>query len=113
TFRDHYLDLAFDLSDVVFIATANQLDTIPGPLLDRMEIIELAGYTLDDKRHIARSYLVGRQIAANGLKPSQIEFSDARKTGFVGDYSRELGTGQLEQLIGNVGSMVPRHIAEK
>ena len=77
SFRDHYLDLEFDLSDVVFIATANVLDTIPGPLLDRMETIELAGYTLDEKRHIARRYLVGRQIAANGLKPSQIEFADA------------------------------------
>ena len=77
SFRDHYLDLEFDLSDVVFIATANMLDTIPGPLQDRMETIELAGYTLDEKKHIARRYLVPRQIEANGLKPSQIEFADA------------------------------------
>ena len=77
SFRDHYLDLEFDLSDVLFIATANILDTIPGPLLDRMETIELAGYTLEEKRHIARRYLVPRQIEANGLKPSQIEFADA------------------------------------
>ena len=80
SFRDHYLDLEFDLSDVVFIATANVLDTIPGPLLDRMETIELAGYTVEEKRHIARRYLVPRQIAANGLKPSQIEFADAALT---------------------------------
>ena len=69
SFRDHYLDLEFDLSDVLFIATANILDTIPGPLQDRMETIELAGYTLEDKKHIARRYLVPRQIEANGLKP--------------------------------------------
>ena len=68
SFRDHYLDLEFDLSDVLFIATANILDTIPGPLQDRMETIELAGYTLDDKKNIARRYLVPRQIKANGLK---------------------------------------------
>src|SRR5262249_59403362 len=66
SFRDHYLDLEFDLSDVAFIATANVLDTIPGPLLDRMETIELAGYTLTDKVHIARQYLVARQIEENG-----------------------------------------------
>ncbi len=77
TFRDHYLDLEFDLSDVMFIATANILDTVPSPLLDRMETIELAGYTLEEKKHIARRYLVPRQIAANGLKPSQIDFSRA------------------------------------
>ncbi len=113
TFRDHYLDLAFDLSDVVFIATANVLDTIPGPLLDRMEIIELAGYTLDDKRHIARSHLVGRQIAANGLKPSQIEFSDAALTAIIEEYTREAGVRNLERLIGTVCRKVARQVAEK
>src|SRR5690606_37237821 len=71
TFRDHYLDVPFDLSDVMFIATANVLDTIPGPLRDRMEVINLAGYTVDEKRHIARRYLVPRQIKANGLTGSQ------------------------------------------
>jgi ATP-dependent Lon protease len=112
TFRDHYLDLPFDLSDVVFIATANQLDTIPGPLLDRMEIIELAGYTLDDKRHIARSYLVDRQIAANGLKPSQIDFSDAALTVIIEEYTREAGVRNLERLIGTVCRKVARQVAE-
>ena len=112
TFRDHYLDLAFDLSDVVFIATANVLDPIPGPLLDRMETIELAGYTLDDKRHIARSYLVDRQIAANGLKPSQIEFADAALTAIIEEYTREAGVRNLERLIGTICRKVARQVAE-
>ncbi len=112
TFRDHYLDLPFDLSDVVFIATANVLDTIPGPLLDRMETIELAGYTLDEKRHIARSFLVDRQIAANGLKPSQIEISDAAITAIIEEYTREAGVRNLERLIGTVCRKVARQVAE-
>src|SRR4029077_17546116 len=76
SFRDHYLDLEFDLSEVLFIANTNILDPVPVPLQDRMETIELAGYTLAEKRHIARRYLVPRQIEANGLKPSQIEISE-------------------------------------
>ena len=112
TFRDHYLDLPFDLSDVVFIATANVLDTIPGPLLDRMEVLELAGYTLDEKRHIARSYLVDRQIAANGLKPSQIEITDAAITAIIEEYTREAGVRNLERLIGTVCRKVARQVAE-
>jgi ATP-dependent Lon protease len=112
TFRDHYLDLNFDLSEVLFIATANVLDTIPGPLRDRMEIIQLAGYTLDDKRHIARNYLVPRQIAANGLKPSQIEFSDAALTAIIEEYTREAGVRGLEREIGTVCRKVARQVAE-
>ncbi len=112
SFRDHYLDLEFDLSDVVFIATANVLDTIPGPLLDRMETIELAGYTLDEKKHIARQYLVGRQIVANGLKPSQIEFSDAALTAIVEEYTREAGVRNLERQIGTICRKVARTVAE-
>jgi ATP-dependent Lon protease len=112
SFRDHYLDLEFDLSDVVFIATANVLDPIPGPLLDRMETIELAGYTLDEKRHIARRYLVDRQIAANGLKPSQIEFSDAALTAIVEEYTREAGVRNLERQIGTICRKVARDVAE-
>ncbi|MFN8163489.1 MAG: endopeptidase La [Solirubrobacterales bacterium] len=112
SFRDHYLDLEFDLSDVVFIATANVLDTIPGPLLDRMETIELAGYTLDEKRHIARQYLVARQIEANGLKPSQIEFSDAALTTIIEEYTREAGVRNLERQIGTVCRKVAREVAE-
>ena len=112
TFRDHYLDLEFDLSDVVFIATANVLDTIPGPLLDRMETIELAGYTLEEKRHIARRYLVARQIAANGLKPSQIEFADAALTAIIEEYTREAGVRNLERQIGTICRKVAREVAE-
>jgi ATP-dependent Lon protease len=112
SFRDHYLDLEFDLSDVVFIATANVLETIPGPLLDRMETIELAGYTLEEKRHIARRYLVRRQIEANGLKPSQIEFTDAALTAIVEEYTREAGVRNLERQIGTVCRKVARQVAE-
>src|SRR5207302_2277808 len=75
SFRDHYLDLPFDLSDVMFVTTANTLDTIPGPLRDRMEIIQLAGYTEEEKLQIARRYLVRRQIERNGLTASRIGFS--------------------------------------
>jgi ATP-dependent Lon protease len=112
SFRDHYLDLDFDLSDVVFIATANVLDTIPSPLLDRMETIELSGYTADEKRHIARRYLVPRQIAANGLKASRIEFSDAALTAIVEEYTREAGVRGLERQIGTVCRKVAREVAE-
>src|SRR5208283_2588956 len=76
TFRDNYLAVPFDLSRVVFITTANMLDTIPGPLRDRMEIISLAGYTADEKLEIARRYLVARQMEANGLRPGQVEIAD-------------------------------------
>jgi ATP-dependent Lon protease len=112
SFRDHYLDLEFDLSDVVFIATANILDTIPSPLLDRMETIELAGYTVDEKRHIARRYLVPRQIRANGLRSSQIEFSDAALTTIIEEYTREAGVRNLERQIGTICRKVARDVAE-
>jgi ATP-dependent Lon protease len=112
SFRDHYLDLEFDLSEVMFIATANVLETIPGPLQDRMETIELAGYTLEEKRHIARRYLVPRQIEANGLKPSQIEITDAALTAIVEEYTREAGVRNLERQIGTVCRKVARDVAE-
>jgi len=112
SFRDHYLDLEFDLSEVLFIATANMLDTIPGPLQDRMETIELAGYTLEEKRHIARRYLVPRQIAANGLKPSQIEFAEPALTAIVEEYTREAGVRNLERQIGAICRKVARDVAE-
>jgi ATP-dependent Lon protease len=112
SFRDHYLDLEFDLSDVAFIATANVLDTIPGPLLDRMETIELAGYTLEEKRQIARRYLVGRQVEANGLKPSQIEFTDAALSTIIEEYTREAGVRNLERQIGTICRKVARGVAE-
>ncbi len=112
SFRDHYLDLEFDLSDVMFIATANVLDTIPGPLQDRMETIELAGYTVDEKRHIARRYLVPRQIEANGLKPSQIEFAEPALTAIIEEYTREAGVRNLERQIGTICRKVAREVAE-
>ncbi len=113
SFRDHYLDMPFDLSEVMFIATANVLDTIPGPLRDRMEIIQLSGYTVDEKRHIARRYLVPRQIKANGLKPSQISFTDPALTAIIEEYTREAGVRNLEREIGTVCRKVARTFAEK
>jgi len=112
SFRDHYLDLEFDLSEVMFIATANVLDTVPGPLQDRMETIELAGYTLEEKRHIARRYLAPRQIEANGLKPAQIAFADPALTAIVEEYTREAGVRNLERQIGTVCRKVARDVAE-
>jgi ATP-dependent Lon protease len=112
TFRDHYLDLEFDLSEVLFIATANVLDTIPGPLQDRMETIELAGYTQEEKKHIARRYLVPRQIKANGLKSSQIEFADPALAAIIDEYTREAGVRNLERQIGTICRKVARKVAE-
>jgi ATP-dependent Lon protease len=112
SFRDHYLDLEFDLSEVLFIATANILDTVPPALQDRMEVIPLAGYTIEEKRHIARRYLVPRQIQANGLKASQIEFSDAALTAIIEEYTREAGVRNLEREIGTVCRKVAREVAE-
>jgi ATP-dependent Lon protease len=113
TFRDHYLDLPFDLSEVLFIATANILDTVPPPLQDRMEVIYLAGYTVDEKLHIAKKYLVPRQLAANGLKASQIEFADPALTAIIDEYTREAGVRNLERQIGTVCRKVARDVAEE
>jgi len=112
TFRDHYIDLPVDLSEVLFIATANVLDTIPGPLRDRMEVIPLAGYTTDEKMHIARKYLVPRQIEANGLTPSRIEFTDPALKAIIEEYTREAGVRNLEREIGTVCRKVARGFAE-
>jgi ATP-dependent Lon protease len=111
-FRDHYIDLPFDLSDVLFIATANILDPIPGPLQDRMETIQLSGYTVDEKLHIARKYLVPRQLAANGLKTSQVEITDAALTVIIEEYTREAGVRNLERTIGTVLRKLARNVAE-
>ena len=100
TFRDNYLGVPFDLSKVMFIATANQLDTIPGPLRDRMEVIELTGYTEEEKVEIGKRYLIKRQLEANGLKPEQITISDAALGRVVRDYTREAGCRNLEREIG-------------
>jgi ATP-dependent Lon protease len=112
TFRDHYLDMAFDLSHVMFITTANQLDPIPGPLRDRMEIIQLAGYTEEEKLQIAKRYLVPRQIERNGLSKSRIEFTDDALRPIIEGYTREAGVRNLEREIGAICRKVAREFAE-
>jgi ATP-dependent Lon protease len=100
TFRDNYLAVPFDLSKVLFIGTANVLDSIPAPLRDRMEVIELAGYTEEEKLQIARRYLLARQLTANGLTSEQIKISDEALRKVIGDYTREAGVRSLERQIG-------------
>jgi ATP-dependent Lon protease len=112
TFRDNYLGVPFDLSRVVFIATANMLDTIPGPLRDRMEIIELSGYTEEEKLQIARRYLVRRQLEANGLTPEQASLTDAALRSIIHAYTREAGVRGLEREIGRVLRHAAVRIAE-
>jgi ATP-dependent Lon protease len=112
TFRDNYLGVPFDLSRVLFIATANMLDTIPGPLRDRMELIELTGYTEDEKVEIAKRYLVKRQLGANGLKPEQAAITEETLRHIVRDYTREAGCRNLERAIGAVLRNVAVRIAE-
>jgi ATP-dependent Lon protease len=112
TFRDNYLALPFDLSHVLFIATANVLETIPGPLRDRMEIIELTGYTEEEKLEIAKRYLVARQLKANGLKPSQASVSDAALSRIIREYTRESGCRSLERQIGALLRRAAMRIAE-
>jgi ATP-dependent Lon protease len=112
SFRDNYLAVPFDLSKVVFIATANMLDTIPGPLRDRMEIISLAGYTAEEKLQIATRYLVRRQLEANGLKAEQASVTDAAIAEIVKGYTREAGVRGLEREIGRVLRHAAVEIAE-
>ncbi|ARP87243.1 endopeptidase La [Bordetella genomosp. 9] len=111
-FRDNYLGVDFDLSHVMFICTANVLDTIPGPLRDRMEIIQLPGYTEEEKIQIARRYLLRRQLDANGLKPEQASITEAALTTIVRDYTREAGVRNLEREIGSVLRHAAMQIAE-
>jgi ATP-dependent Lon protease len=111
-FRDHYLDVAFDLSQVMFITTANILDTIPGPLRDRMEILQLSGYTEEEKINIARGYLVPRQVRENGLRVSEISFADDALRTIIRDYTREAGVRNLERQIGGVCRKVATQVAE-
>jgi ATP-dependent Lon protease len=112
TFRDNYLGVPFDLSSVMFIATANVLDTIPGPLRDRMEVIQLPGYTAKEKQQIARRYLVARQLAAAGLTAEQCDISDDALLAIINDYTREAGVRNLEREIGNVIRYVAARVAE-
>jgi ATP-dependent Lon protease len=112
TFRDNYLAVPFDLSRVVFITTANLMDTIPGPLRDRMEVISLSGYTASEKLQIARRYLVRRQLEANGLQTDQAEVSDAALRHVIQDYTREAGVRGLEREIGKVLRHAAVRIAE-
>lgn len=111
-FRDHYLNVAMDLSNVMFIATCNQLDQIPGPLRDRMEVINLSGYTQEEKFFICRKYLIPKQTLENGLKPEQIDFTDAGIQMIVDNYTREAGLRNLERLIGTVCRKTARTVAE-
>jgi ATP-dependent Lon protease len=112
SFRDNYLDLAFDLSKVMFIATANALDPIPAPLRDRMEILELAGYTEEEKLHIARRYLVPKQVAANALIPEEVSFSDEALLVIMRDYTREAGVRNLAREIGTICRKVAKQMVE-
>ena len=112
TFTDHYLNLPFDLSKVLFIATANTWDTVPPALRDRMEVIELSGYIEDEKVHIAQQHLVPKQLRANGLRPSEVTFGDAALREVIGNYTREAGVRNLERQISGVLRKVTRQLSE-
>src|SRR4029079_16785691 len=102
SFRDHYLDVELDLSQVFFIATGNMAETIPGPLLDRMEVIRFDGYTTDEKVAIARGYLWPRQRERNGLREDEVTVSDEVQETVISEYTREAGVRQLERELGKV-----------
>ena len=112
TFRDHYIDLPFDLSKVLFICTANQLETIPPPLLDRMDVIQLSGYTEEEKLGIAKKYLAPKQLKEHGLKRALLTFTDKGLRTIIRDYTREAGVRQLERQIAAVCRKSARRVAE-
>ena len=111
-FRDHYVEVPIDLSNVLFIATANTTQTIPGPLLDRMEVIEVNSYTENEKFHIARNYLVKKQLERNGLKPDQMTITDGAIKKIIHNYTREAGVRNLERRIGDICRKVAREVLE-
>jgi len=113
SFNDHYLDVPFDLSKVMFITTANQLDPIPGPLKDRMEVIRLAGYSTEEKLHIARNFIIRREIEDNGLTSTPPEFHDEAILRVIGDYTREAGVRNLQRTIGSICRKVAKEITQK
>src|SRR5213075_2377871 len=112
TFMDHYLDVPFDLSKVMFVTTANLLDPIPPPLRDRMEVIELAGYTEEDKLQIAERHLIPKQRKENGLSETQVEFTSEGLLHVIRNYTREAGLRNLEREIGSLCRKVARGITE-
>jgi len=111
SFTDHYLGVPFDLSEVLFVATANYLQNIPAPLLDRMEVVEFAGYTESEKREIAKRYLLPRQLDENGLSTAQLELGDAALAEMISSYTREAGVRQLERELGKLARKAARRIA--
>lgn len=112
SFRDHYINLPFDLSKVMFITTANLADPIPSALKDRMEMLELPGYILEEKVAIARQYLIPKQLKENGIKPKQLEFKEGALEAIISQYTREAGLRNLEREIGNICRKVARKVAE-
>jgi len=111
TFRDHYLDLPFDLSNVFFICTANTLDTVPAPLIDRLETMTLAGYSAEEKLEIAWRYLLPRQVERNGLSAEQLSLSEAALRAIINHYTHEAGVRQLERMVGQVARKIARQVA--
>jgi ATP-dependent Lon protease len=113
SFQDHYLDVPFDLSKVMFITTANQLDPIPGPLRDRMEVIRLAGYSTEEKLHIVRNFIIRKEIEENGLADYPLEFIDDAVTKVIEDYTREAGVRNLQRTVGSICRKVAKEITQK
>ena len=111
TFRDHYLEVDLDLSDVVFLATANMMETIPAPLLDRMELVRLDGYTEDEKVFIGRQHLLPRQLAAAGLREGEVVLTDDALRAVIADYTREAGVRSLERELGKLARKVATRVA--